>query len=119
MRNQSFSIIAFALLISTAGAFMPKDSTTTFHVYGSPIEIPLEEIWDCESLANWIDDLVEAQENPSTMDPAPFSEEQELTDFSVACTASNEIVCLLSVRKQDGACAEVLDIKPGNFVGFE
>jgi hypothetical protein len=97
---------------------MSKDRATSFHVYGVVTEIPYSDNpqdWLCE----WLAEQVEAQGNPVTMEPAPFTEEQPLTDFSEACTSNMQMICLLSVNKQDGICDEILDVLPGNFAGFD
>jgi hypothetical protein len=123
MKKLSFGLVALlAIVFAVSSAFTSKQGSASFHVYGVPSALAIsytsdDTQWDSQYLDD-ISSSIEAQENPATTDPAPFDVEQELTDFTEACTQNTQIVCLLSVRKQDGTAVEILDVKPGNFVGF-
>jgi hypothetical protein len=120
MKKLPFLLVVFpGMIFFVNNSFTPIKSDTLYHVYGVVDEyLYTADSGGWQSFKHWLDEQVEAQENPATNEPAPFSEEQHLMDFDAACLEDPDRVCLVSVKTRDGLFEEVLAVMPGEFQGF-
>jgi hypothetical protein len=113
-----FALLAILLTVVNSLASTHK-STTTFHVSGYHSVLPCKT--NPDDWGDYLPDIpngIEAAENPTTSEPAPFAEEQDLNDFGDPCDTDPSRLCLISYKKQDGVAVQVLMVRCGRFKGW-